>query len=60
VKSHSSAVVFVPMRAIQNGDGSEVMLTVFQTTDMSEEKLVQDIALVEQALKNLKTIMEEM
>jgi hypothetical protein len=48
------------MRAIQNGDGSEVMLTVFQTTDMSEEKLVQDIALVEQALKNLKTIMEEM
>lgn len=51
VKTHSGVVVFVPMRVIKNGDGSEVMLTVFQTTDMSEEKFVQDIALVEQDLK---------
>ena len=31
--------VFVPMRVVQNGDGSEVIFTVFQLADMSEDKV---------------------
>ncbi|MGI8831611.1 MAG: SRPBCC family protein [Nitrososphaeraceae archaeon] len=52
--------VYVPMRVVQNGiNGSEVIFTLFYTTDMSEEKFAQDVSMVEQDLKNLKNIMEE-
>jgi hypothetical protein len=46
------------MRVVQNGNGSEVIFTVFQTTDMSEEKFAEDVGLIEQDLKILKSIME--
>ena len=51
--------VFVPMRVVQNGDGSEVIFTVFQLVGMSEEKYAEDIRMVEQDLQNLKNIVEE-
>ncbi|MGA9845325.1 MAG: hypothetical protein WBQ25_23745 [Nitrososphaeraceae archaeon] len=31
------------MRVVQNGDGSEVIFTVFQLADMSEDKYAEDI-----------------
>jgi hypothetical protein len=51
--------VFVPMRVVQNGDGSEVIFTVFQLAGMAEERYAEDIRMVEQDLKNLKSILEE-
>ena len=47
------------MRVVQNGDGSEVIFTVFQLADMSEDKYAEDIKMVEQDLQNLKSIVEE-
>jgi hypothetical protein len=52
--------VYVPMRVVQNGiNGSEVIFTLFYTTHMSEENFAQDVRMVEQDLKNLKSIIEE-
>jgi hypothetical protein len=51
--------VFIPMRVVKNDSGSEVMLTLFQTLDMSEKKFAKDIGMVERDLKNLKNILEE-
>ena len=51
--------VFVPMRVVQNGDGSEVVFTIFELAGMAEERYAEDIRMVEQDLKNLKSIVEE-
>ena len=51
--------VFVPMRVVQNGEGSEVIFTIFELAGMAEERYAEDIRMVEQDLKNLKSIVEE-
>ena len=43
VKISSGVDVFVPMHVVQNGNGSEMIFMVFQTTDMSEEKFAEDV-----------------
>ena len=43
VKTSAGIEVFVPMRVVQNGLGSEVIFTLFQTADMSEERFAEDI-----------------
>jgi len=50
--------VFVPMRVVSNGSGSEVIFTLFQLAGMSDEKCAEDIGWVEQDLRTLKGIME--
>ena len=50
--------VFVPMRVVPNGSGSEVIFTLFQPVGMSDEKHAEDIRWVEQDLHHLKSIME--
>jgi hypothetical protein len=47
------------MRVVKNGDGSEVMLTVFQTPGMTDEVFAEDIKMVEKDLNHLKTIAEK-
>ena len=59
VKLTSGVEVYVPMRVVKNGDGSEVMLTVFQTPEMTDERYAEDIKTVEKDLNHLKTIIEE-
>jgi hypothetical protein len=54
----SGMEVFVPMRVVKNEKGSEVMLTIFQTLDMSEKKFAEDIGMVEYDLNNLKNMLE--
>lgn len=40
---------------VKNGtNGGEVIFTLFCASNMSEEKIVQDVKMVEQDLKNLK------
>ena len=50
--------VFVPMRVVPNASGSEVLFTVYQPGDMSDEKNAEEIGWVKQDLNNVKSIME--
>lgn len=50
--------VYVPIRVLANGSGSEVIFTLFHLPDMSEEKFAEDARLVERDLKALKNILE--
>ena len=59
VKLPSGVEVYVPMRVVKNGDGSEVMLTVFQTTEMTNEVFAEDLQTVKKDLNQLKTVIEE-
>jgi hypothetical protein len=59
VKLSSGAVIFVPMRVIKNGEGSEVIFTLFQTADMPYDKFDEDAKSVEQDLNILKNLVEE-
>ena len=59
VKLPSAAVIYAPMRVIKNGDGSEVIFTLFQPVDMSDDKFAEDAKSVEQDLNTLKKLVEE-
>jgi hypothetical protein len=59
VRLTSGMVVYVPMRVVKNDDGSEVMLTVFQISEMTDEVFAEDIKMVEKDLNHLKTIIEK-
>jgi hypothetical protein len=54
----SGAEVLNPMRVVPNGEGSEVMLTLFQLPEMSDEKFVEDAGMVERDLRTLKTVLD--
>ena len=47
-----------PMRVVPNGSGSEVLFTLFQTSDMDEKKFDQDATFVENDLHTLKRVIE--
>ena len=51
--------VYVPMRVVQNGQGSEVLFTLFQHADMPDEKFADDMRWVNQDLRSLKKVLEE-
>lgn len=51
-------VVYVPLRIIANGDGSEVMLTLFRQPGMSDGKLAEDEAWIRRDLGVLKEFAE--
>lgn len=50
--------VYVPMRVVPNGSGSEVLITIFQPPDMSDEQFAEDLRLVERDLATLKRVLE--
>jgi len=58
-KLSSGAVIFVPMRVIKNGDGSEAIFTLFQTADMPDDKFAEDAKSVKLDLNILKNLVEE-
>jgi uncharacterized protein YndB with AHSA1/START domain len=47
-----------PMRVIANGEGSELMFTVFQAEGMSDEAFVRDVQAVTRDLKTVKMLLE--
>lgn len=51
-------VVYVPLRIVENGEGSEVMLTLFRQPGMSAETFAADEALVLRDLSALKSLAE--
>ena len=59
VKLSSGAVIFVPMDVIKNGEGSEVIFTLFETADMPDDKFAEDAKSVKHDLNILKNLVEE-
>jgi len=51
--------IYVPMRVLANGTGSEVLFTLFRLPGMTDEKYAEDMKMVEQDLQTLKTILEK-
>lgn len=50
--------VYVPLRVVANGDGCEVVLTLFRRPDMSDEKFAADAEWVMRDLLAAKRILE--
>jgi hypothetical protein len=56
----SGAEVFVPMRLVPNGEGCELMLTVFRQPEMTDARFDADIAWVERDLQAVKALIESL
>jgi hypothetical protein len=59
VAAGSGPEVYVPMRVFPNGEGAEVLLTVFRQPGMSEEKFAEDTQWVRRDLEALKQLLEK-
>ena len=59
IKPPSGAEVRNPMRVVPNGDGAEVIFTLFQLPGMSDDRFAQDAGMVEHDLRMLKTVLEK-
>lgn len=47
-----------PLRVLTNGDGSEVVFTLFRQSDMTDEKFYEDAEWVKKDLEKLKSVLE--
>lgn len=54
----SGVEVYIPLRVIANGAGSEILLTLIRLPDMDDEKFAADAAWIEKDLRELKRILE--
>ena len=50
--------VYVPMRVMPNGQGSEVMLVLFRQPEMDDDEFVRDAGLMQNDLLALKAMLE--
>lgn len=50
--------VYVPLRVVANGGGSEVTLTLFRTAGMTGDRFARDAGMVESDLATLKRVLE--
>ena len=50
--------VYVPLRAIRNGSGAEVLLTLLRGPEMTDEEMDRDARLMQQDLLALKRVIE--
>jgi len=50
--------IYVPMRVVANGAGSEVLFTLFRLPGMTDEEFAEDAGMVERDLGTLKRVME--
>ena len=50
--------IYIPLRVIPNGSGSELIFTLFRLSDMSDEKFAADADWVMRDLTTLKTLLE--
>jgi hypothetical protein len=51
--------VHVPMRVIQNGDGAEVMLTLYRQPGMDDARFAADAEWIRRDLETLKRLQED-
>ena len=50
--------IYIPMRVIANGTGTEVILTLFRLPDMTDDAFARDAEWVERDLRALKALLE--
>jgi hypothetical protein len=50
--------VYVPLRVVPNGSGSEVLFTLFRSPEMTDAQFAADAAAVERDLRTLKELLE--
>jgi len=50
--------IYVPMRVVANGAGSEVIFTLYRSPGMTEDAYARDLKLVREDLQALKRILE--
>ncbi len=50
--------VYVPMRVVANGEGSEVLFTLFRMPAMTEERWQNDLTMVRDDLMRLRSVLE--
>ncbi|RCS25534.1 SRPBCC family protein [Phyllobacterium salinisoli] len=50
--------VYIPLRVIRNGSGSEVIFTLFRIEGMDEERFLEDAGWVKRDLQQLKALLE--
>jgi len=58
VSSAPGVEIYVPMRIVANGSGSEVIFTLFRMPGMTDEEFTADAGMVERDLATLKKVME--
>jgi hypothetical protein len=58
VSPESGVELYIPMRVIPNGSGSEVIFTLFRLSDRSEEQFAADADWVMRDLTALKNLLE--
>jgi hypothetical protein len=59
VRVDSGPEVYMPMRVFPNGEGAEVLITVFRQPGVSDEKFSEDTHWVRRDLEALKTLLEK-
>ncbi|ADC71920.1 Polyketide cyclase/dehydrase [Thioalkalivibrio sp. K90mix] len=59
VELPSGVIVHNPMRVLPNGEGSELVFSLFRQPGMSDEQFVADRSAVEKDLDQLKSLLEE-
>lgn len=52
-------VIYIPLRVIQNGEGAEVMLTLFRQPDMDDERFAADAKWINRDLAALKSLIRQ-
>lgn len=52
-------VVYIPLRAIAHGEGTDVQLTLLRLPDMSDEKFAEDADWIRRDLEALKNLLEK-
>lgn len=52
-------VVYVPLRAIAHGEGTDVQLTLLRLPDMSDAKFAEDADWIRRDLETLKNLLEK-
>jgi len=55
----TGAVIYVPLRVIPNGSGSELTFTLFRQPDMTDQKFQEDAEWVLRDLTKLRDILEQ-
>jgi len=59
VRRKSGQEIYVPMRVIANGTGSELLFTLFREAGKTDETYAADMEFVKQDLNALKAILEK-
>lgn len=58
VKPQQGAEVYVPLRVVANGGGSELVFTLFRPAGTTQEEFERDAATVRRDLSSLKRLLE--